>query len=137
MEDILMKISAFEPTNDNWLELEDLLSALWETPEPVRGINELFGILERFPEEDGAGVLWSIVHGVEQFPDYEQHLLESMQRQPSHIGLIMVSRMLATGATHIRNQPIAAMVADVLAHKKTTATLRREALEIKRRLLQP
>lgn len=54
----------------------------------------IFGVFERFPAEDGAGVLWSIVHGIESLPlDYEPALRESYRRMPSEMAEIMVVRL--------------------------------------------
>lgn len=91
---ILEDISAFQPNEDAWLPLEDLLEELW-----MSGISEeflpiLFGVFERYPEDDGAGVLWSILHGVEGLPfDYEPILKESMSKKPSFMGEIMLKRL--------------------------------------------
>ncbi|WP_347332976.1 hypothetical protein [Marinimicrobium locisalis] len=91
---ILEEISVFEPIEDEWLPLDGLLEELW-----ISGVSEeflpiLFGVFERYPEEDGAGVLWSIVHGVESLPfDYEPTLKESMNKKPSIMGEIMLKRL--------------------------------------------
>ena len=61
---------------------------------PPRAFPTLFGVFERFPDEDGAGVLWSIVHGVEGLDlDYEQPLRDSLARQRSDMGKIMLGRL--------------------------------------------
>jgi hypothetical protein len=51
-------------------------------------------VFERFPDEDGAGVFWSIVHGIESLDvDYEQTLRASLARRPSRMGQIMLRRL--------------------------------------------
>jgi hypothetical protein len=82
-----------------WLPLDQLLDELWSaglvTPEqlPV-----LLGVFEQFPTEDGAGVLWSIVHGIESLPfDYEPALRESYRRVPSEMAEIMLVRLENAG----------------------------------------
>lgn len=91
---VLKDIEEFSPVDGQWRPLDDLLDELWS-----QGVNQgqmpiLFRVFERFPEEDGAGVLWSIVHGVEALPfSYESFLRESMARRPSHMGEIMLKRL--------------------------------------------
>ena len=94
VDDILRDIEAFRPTDGVWLPLDDLLAELWDAGVPARALPTLFGVFERFPEDDGAGVLWSIVHGVEGLDlDYEQPLRDSLARQPSDMGKIMLGRL--------------------------------------------
>jgi hypothetical protein len=59
--DILKDIESFYPKSDEWLPLDELIEELWGagTP-PQEAIPILFGVFERFPDTDGAGVLWSI-----------------------------------------------------------------------------
>lgn len=59
-EDILRKISFFEPISGNWLPLDELLDDLWEVGVQQNAIPGLFKVLERFPNDDGCGVFWSI-----------------------------------------------------------------------------
>jgi hypothetical protein len=94
VDDILRDIEAFRPTDGVWLPLDDLLAELWDAGVPARALPMLFAVFERFPEDDGAGVLWSIVHGVEGLDrDYEQLLRDSLARQTSHMGKIMLGRL--------------------------------------------
>jgi hypothetical protein len=91
---VLKDIEEFEPTAGNWRKLDDLLDELWS-----EGVSQgqppiLFRVFERFPDEDGAEVLWSIVHGIEALPySYEYFLRQSIARQPSHMGQIMLRRL--------------------------------------------
>ena len=92
---ILLDIARFQPSDGLWLPLDHLLDELWSvgTP-PLESIPVLFGVFERFPHEDGAGVLWSIVHGVESLPyDYEDLLRESHRRVPSEMAEVMLIRL--------------------------------------------
>lgn len=76
------------------MPLADLLGKLWQAGVPNRALPVLFGVFERFPDDDGAGVLWSIVHGVEGLDlDYEDLLRDSLARQPSCMGKIMLGRL--------------------------------------------
>lgn len=91
---ILSDIREFSPSDDNWLPLDNLLAELWQHPIQLGMLETLFGVFERFPEDDGSGVLWSIVHGVEGLDlDYEPQLRASMTRQESFMGEIMLDRL--------------------------------------------
>ncbi|MDN7548521.1 hypothetical protein [Burkholderia cenocepacia] len=67
---------------------------LWSVAVSEKSLSVLFGLFERFPDSDGAGVLWSIVHGVESLDiPYEQELEKSLSQCSSHMGNIMMSRL--------------------------------------------
>jgi hypothetical protein len=94
VDEILRDIQAFSPVDGTWLPMDGLLAELWDAGVPVRALPVLFGVFERFPETDGAGVLWGIVHGVEGLDyDYEQPLRESLARRWSELGEIMLGRL--------------------------------------------
>ncbi|HEX4332287.1 MAG TPA: hypothetical protein VH040_09120 [Usitatibacter sp.] len=92
--EIVRDIETFAPVDGQWRLFEDLLTELWATGVREEHLPVLFRVFERYPEEDGAGVLWSILHGVEALPfDYEAPLRESVTRQPSHMGQVMLQRL--------------------------------------------
>jgi hypothetical protein len=94
IDDILRDIDAIRPTGGVWLPLDKLLAELWNAGVPARALPMLFAVFERFPADDGGGVLWSIVHGVAALGlDYAQPLRESLARQPSDMGKIMLGRL--------------------------------------------
>lgn len=92
--EILEDISMFKPGNDEWLRLEYLLEELWSSGVREEYLPVLFRVFERYPNDDGAGVLWSIVHGVEGLPfNYESMLKASIERKSSLMGEIMLRRL--------------------------------------------
>jgi hypothetical protein len=94
VDDILHDIESFRPADGVWLPLDDLLAELWDVGVPARALPTLFAVFERFPDDEGAGVLWSIVHGVEGLDlDYEQPLRDSLAREASDMGKIMLGRL--------------------------------------------
>ena len=129
--DIIGDINRFEPENENWLRLDALLNELWESGDQDNYITELFNVFERFPDEDGAGVFWSIVHGVESLKSYEMQLVDSLNRQPSEMGLIMLRRIKSTGTKTIGGIEISKVVDDLISNERTTPTLKRELLKIR------
>jgi hypothetical protein len=96
--EVLRDIANFYPTGGAWLALEGLLDELWPLGVVADSLPILFGVFERFPKDDGAGVLWSIVHGVESLPiPYRSALLASYARAPSEMGRIMLDRLARSG----------------------------------------
>jgi len=93
--EILLEIDRFEPSPaGDWRELDALLSELWQDTVSPACLPVLLRVFERFPQDDGAGVFWSIVHGIESTDlNYEQPLRESLSRQPSALGEVMLFRL--------------------------------------------
>jgi hypothetical protein len=129
-QDIVMDIGQFQPQEGNWLKLDALLIELWGTGEQENFTADLLNVLERFPEEDGAGVFWSIVHGLESFKTYESDLIESLNRQPSEMGLLMLRRLKNNGTRIIGGIDISKIVSDLISNGRLTQTLRRDLIEI-------
>lgn len=99
---IARDIARFAPDDDgDWHRLDGLLDELWQAGSPEQAIPEMLSVFERYPEEDGHGVMWSLVHGLEKLPNYESALLSSLARQPSELGIVMVGRMLNSGVTAV------------------------------------
>ena len=91
---ILKDIEAFEPNDGNWLGLESLLVDLWAAGVSAKALPVLFRVFERHPEDDGAGVLWSVVHGIESLNiEYEKALRDSFDRKPSFMAGVMLKRL--------------------------------------------
>jgi hypothetical protein len=131
--DIITKIKLFEPQDENWLELDDLLNDLWSTGEQEAFTADLFNVFERFPDDDGAGVLWSIVHGVERFKTYDRELVESLRRQPSMMGFAMIIRMKNSGANVMGGVEFDALLTELLNHERTLADLKDDIIKMMKR----
>ena len=123
-ENIIADINEFGPQDDNWLRLDALLNELWETGEQEKFTKDLLRVFERFPEEDGNGVLWSIIHGLETFMSYEKELVDSLRRQPSEMGFIMLKRVKNSGSTTMGGVEINTLIADLRLSKQLTHTLK-------------
>lgn len=94
-------IATFVPLDGNWIALDTLLAELWQTGHPEQAIPELLSVFERYPDEDGAGVVWGVLHGLESLPNYEPELLRSLARQPSEFGIRMLGRLLNAGVKEV------------------------------------
>lgn len=128
--DIISDINQFEPQGRNWFILETLVDELWETGEHENFTADLLKVFERFPEEDGGGVFWSIVHGLESFSTYEKELIASLDRQPSEMGLLMLRRIKNSGARTVGGFDLTKIVNDLLSNEKLTPTLKLELMDI-------
>lgn len=89
---ILSEIAAFSPTNGNWIQLDSLLNELWECQPKIEWVKPLLEVFDKHPAEDGAGVFWAIVHGLETIDGYEPLLLESARAKPHEFKSILLNR---------------------------------------------
>lgn len=126
--EIAHDIATFAPQGGNWLALDALLAELWQTGDPEKAIPELLGVFERYHEEEGLGVVWGVLHGLEALPNYETELLRSVGRQPSEFGVLMVGRMLNSGKTEVGGISLLDTLREVAA-KASSARIRETAQE--------
>lgn len=110
---IVADIRTFQPAGGNWRQLDDLLSELWATESAGRYIPDLLSVLERFPEDDGDGVLWSIVHGIESLPGYELELVRSVRHRSSELGVTMIGRLLNGGMFEVDDESLVNLLQEV------------------------
>jgi len=121
---ILADIDNFAPENGNWLKLDALLIELWQSEKQEEGLVNMLRVLERFPEDHGEGVLWSIVHGAEKIEGYEKELLKSVRRQPADLSVTMLQRMRNAGMKKIEGEEIIAVLKETLEHPKLPETVK-------------
>ena len=127
--EVVGDIRSFRPVNNNWLALDGLLAELWAAGEPAKYIRDLLAVFERFPEHDGFGVLWSVLHGLESLPGYERELVQSVQRHPSDMGVCMVGRMLNSGLTQIEGHSLVELLRTVAVSNGVPASIRVSAAD--------
>jgi hypothetical protein len=124
---ILANLRAFRPARGNWMRLDALLVELWEGGFYADAVDDLFAVFERFPGEDGAGVFWTILHGLESLPDYERALVASVRRRPSEFGVLMVKRLLNGGQTQGEDVPLLGLLESVAARADVPESIRQSA----------
>jgi len=137
VENIVADIRAFRPADGEWRRLDALLDELWSTGAAAHHVPELLGVLERFPEDDGAGVLWSIVHGVESLPDYEPELIRSVRRGPSELGVTMIGRLLNSGVSQVDGASLVSLLREVAASAAAPGSVRENAADWAARHAEP
>jgi hypothetical protein len=130
--ELLDAVREFEPVDGDWRVLDQLIDDLCAKPLTVEGIDALLSVLERFPTEDGAGALWSIVHALEHSPLYPSRLLASLRRQPAELTVVMVNRLLNAGEKHLAG--VSAM--DVLSEVSNRNDVEPSIREYAKRFLQ-
>jgi len=114
-ETIIADIDAFEPVEGNWLPLDTLVGELFEAGNAMLGVPALLRVFERFPNDDGAGVFWAVLHGLESVSNYECAVLEAVGRKPTEFAVLMFNRMLNGGIQEIGNIPLLRLLSQVAA----------------------
>ncbi|MEM9997236.1 MAG: hypothetical protein AAF809_06000 [Bacteroidota bacterium] len=125
---LLNEIARFEPIDGNWLHLDTLLIELFTEGEVgPREQNAVFYLFERYPEDDGAGVLWTALHGLENAGRYAPLLVASVRRMPSLMSLTMVRRLLNSGIQEVEGQVLYALLEEVSGSATVSEEMRQEA----------
>jgi len=107
--DLDAKIREFDPTDGSFLPLEDLFESAFASENPADYYDAIFNLFERFPEDDGAGVFWSAVHGMEAVGGYETRLLIYFRRFPSEMTKTMLIRLRNAGIESVDGIEFAAL----------------------------
>lgn len=81
----------------------------------------MLGVFERFPEQDGYGVFWGILHALEACEGYELELLASVSRKPCEFNVLMVNRLLNAGVSEIQGQSLDGILRFVVSSPRATA----------------
>lgn len=126
MQEHVSRIAAFDNVQDDLLRLDEDAGILFESGQAAHYLRMLFGLFERFPDEDNE-VFWGIMHGLEATDGYESELLKSIQRQPSGMGLIMVNRMLNVNELIINETDLLELLRKVAADPTVTEVVRKYA----------
>lgn len=108
-------------------KLDGAVNSLFASGHPEFGIRALLHVFERFPDKDGYGVFWSILHGLESLPGYEEPLVESVRRQPSEFSLLMINCLLNAGRTHVNATDLFGLLSEVAGDPHYPASIRKEA----------
>lgn len=103
-------IRDFSPENGAWISLERHIERAFASPDPRRYYHAIFNLFERFPNEDGAGVFWSALHGMEAVGGYEDLLLQYFRRCPSLMTRAMLRGIQNSGKTHIGKMAISDLI---------------------------
>lgn len=117
-----------EPHDENQLQkLEEAVGATRPEDCGQPEFRALLSVFERFPEDDGYGIFWSIVHCLEACEGYEPVLIESVSRTPAEFNVLMVNRLLNGGVSQVNGQSLLSVLASVATNPAATSNARRSA----------
>jgi hypothetical protein len=133
-DEMIRSLDAFVPDENlivHTVEMYDILRGFNELPadERTRVVPAIFGVLERYPEED-FGNPGPLVHAIETLPTerYEARLLESVRRRPGHLNVWMVHRILNVSEPE-RQNALTAVLRGVLSNPNATDEARESVEE--------
>ena len=86
--------------------LDELISHVAPEQCGQEELRSLFCVFERFPEQDGYGVFWSILHLLEACNGCDEALVESVKRKPVEFNLRMVNRLLNSGVSSVNGESL-------------------------------
>ena len=109
MDELDNAIREFSPTDGDWRLLESLFEVAFSSADPRAYYNAIFNLFERFPDEDGAGVFWSALHGMEAIGGYEVPLLGYFRRWPNLMTKVMLQRIQNSGQDSIQGVLISSL----------------------------
>ncbi len=104
------QIAEFEPRDGDWLPLEEHLERAFSSADPRVYYPAIFNLFEQYPEDDGAGVFWSALHGMEAVGGYERDLLRFFRRYPTEMAKAMLFRLRNSGQECVEGVPIDLLV---------------------------
>ena len=127
---IVAEIDAMTPADPDDLDLfrlDDLRAAHFAHPAASDHLDVWFRLYERYPEWDGHGVAWAILHGIEAQPDSDAHVVASVRRRPTEFPLLMVNRILNSGTTAVGDVDLLALLRSIAADESAGPAAREGA----------
>jgi hypothetical protein len=128
IETLIQSIEVFIPVDDNWEALDELIEEICALKDE-RAISPLLGLLERYPEQDGYGVFWGIVHGLEAIGGYETKLVASVLSKPHEFSVLMLNRIINSGTKIIADRSVLDILKEISNNNSFTESIREDANE--------
>ena len=115
LETVIEVLDGFsDPHDESQLaQLQEVIDRAAELPDPLLAVPHLLSVYERFPNDDGYGVFWSILHTIEAINGYELPLLRSVRKRPSEFSLLMINRILNVGVVDIEGVPLLPLLVQI------------------------
>jgi len=128
-ESIVRSLQVFtSPQDEEQLcELEHAIGALDPSQCGEPEFRAMLAVFERFPNDDGFGVFWSIVHLLEATSGYELALVKSVEQGPAEFNLLMVNRLLNAGVRTVAGKSLLALLRSVAFNEAVDSVLRETA----------
>jgi len=112
---------------DDLLRLQALIEEYFASPDAPAHIDVWFRLYERFPDDHGHGVFWTILHGIEAQPTSDAAVVASIRRRPTHYPVLMVNRMLNGGIPAAAGVDLIGLLRQIAADERVAATVRADA----------
>ena len=126
IENIINDLNNYAPVNDEWDSLDELIEEASEfSGEAI--VKALLNVLERYPNNDGYGVFWSIVHSLEAIGGYEKELVNSISRQPHEMSILMLNRLINGNVTEIDGELIVNILLNISKNESFEKEFREQA----------
>lgn len=93
ISEIIADFDQFTLEGDYLLALSKLTDELLATKNPEEGLEAMFALLERYPDEE-IGSPGPLIHAIEKCRGYEERLCESVKRQPSTLSVWALYRLI-------------------------------------------
>jgi hypothetical protein len=112
---------------DDLGRLQKLIDEYFASPVAAEHIDVWFRLYERFPEDHGYGVFWTILHGLEAQPECDAAVVASVHRRPTHYSVMMVNRMLNADIRTAAGTDLLELLRQVAADERIATSVREDA----------
>lgn len=92
-DELIEQLQKFSLQGDYLQQLRVLTDKILKQPKPEEALDDMFGILERYPDEE-LGSPGPLVHAIEKCQGYEEVLFDSLKRQPGTLTVWMLHRLI-------------------------------------------
>lgn len=100
--------------------LEASLAVILPLSDLSPALPALFGLLERFPDNDAYGIFWTVLHRIEAHPGYEPALIASLQRAPSTFVIRMAAAVVAGGGSVVPRTDLLQLLQTIADDSRTS-----------------
>jgi hypothetical protein len=112
---------------DDLKRLQVLMDEFFESPAANDHVDVWFRLFERFPDDDGYEMFWTILHGVESLPGSDAAVIASVSRLPTHFPVLMVNRMLNGGIASVSGRDLLQLLRQVAEDERNHPGVRADA----------
>ncbi|WP_334484472.1 hypothetical protein [Bradyrhizobium algeriense] len=124
---VIVALNSFEPSPDDTdIRLYQLFEGFRSLPGRDRVAPAMFSLLERFPDAE-FGSPGPLVHELEAIPGYLPLLRDSVHRQPTHLTVWMINRVLNANLSSDQRGAWLSELRAVLEHPLASEQTRRSA----------
>jgi hypothetical protein len=107
--------------------LQELVDLYFNHPEAGEYLNAWFLLYERCPDDDSCDIFWSILHGIENYPNCDRLVVASVLRQPSEFPVMMVNRLLNGGVKKVGEVNLLELLDRVIMNEYLSPLIRENA----------